>query len=202
MVDEILNVPFWWGTDRTIGLLYFLLGISGASIMIYIGEWDRLLGTSSIRLQIEENIEYMKKKLDNNDDISEFDTIWKSINKEEEALYKEIKRGEFYGAIIYLFVGGIVAMILATDLVEAIAFGAGWTGFLGTFLVKKDEEKRQKIRNIKYDDIQKKVFEDFESKLKDKVASSYYRGYTDAIGAVASSENRSFDEILKNIKSN
>ncbi|AKB61191.1 hypothetical protein MSMAP_1206 [Methanosarcina mazei SarPi] len=143
----------------------------------------------------------MKNKLEENENNQELATILNSINKEEETLCKEIKRGEFYGAIIYLFVGGIVAMILATNLIEAVAFGAGWTGFLGTFLVKKDEEERQKVRNMKYDTDQKKIFEEIESKLKDKVENSYYRGYSDAVGAVASSEKKNPEEVLKIIKS-
>ncbi|MCD4807690.1 MAG: hypothetical protein K8R13_09015 [Methanococcoides sp.] len=65
------------------------------------------------------------------------------IDLEESRLCAEKRYTKNLGIILYLFIGGVIASVLANGMLEAVAVGAGWTGFLGIFAIKKNSDERR-----------------------------------------------------------
>ena len=118
------------------------------------------------------------------------------INENEDRLDRERKSVRTQGIILYLFIGGVIAAILANSMVEAVAFGAGWTGFIGIFGIKKDSEERRKLRD-KEDDEELKYIDEILTK---KTSDAYYKGYSDAVEEITEKQNMTVEEIIKKIK--
>lgn len=172
-VTSIGTMPVWWPDDIGVGILFCLLGVCGAAIMVFIGEWDKLMGKSARIVELEDEI---RKKREIADKLKEDKTgdrkDWEQmINAGEDRLDRERWRNLSMGIILYLFIGGVIAAILANGMIEAVAFGAGWTGFLGIFGLKKDSEKRAATR----EEESRKQDEDFTKEL----GEMYYDGYRD-----------------------
>ena len=196
---NIAAVPVWWPGDIYLGIFFLFLGVVGAAIMVYLGDWEKLLGKSARILEIEGEIASKRKIADEIKDPNEAETRkkWEDmINADEDRFDRERNFVRTYGIILYLFIGGVVAAILANSMVEAVAFGAGWTGLIGMFGIKKDADERRKIR----DERDKKDLEEFEKTLAEMTPDAYYSGYSDAIIKIAEIENTTVEEILKKLK--
>ncbi len=195
----VSSMPVWWPDNAIFGVLLGILGICGAAIMVYIGEWDRLMGRSARIIEIENEIEEKRKIANKITDPKEVDIRKKfedMINEDEDRLDRERNETRKTGIILYLFIGGVVAAILADSMVEAVGFGAGWTGLIGVFGIKKDSELKEKSRATAIIDMQ-----DMQEKLKDTIAKkteeAYYSGLSDMVEKIAKAENRNPEELLK-----
>jgi len=120
------------------------------------------------------------------------------------------------GIILYLFIGGVISAVFAKSITEAIAFAAGWTGFLGVFGLKQDFDERKTSRDEELNnDLQErsKVIERLtqqidqvirerdeaneESKeLQKQVQDAYDIGYSDA----STDCRESLDDVVESIK--
>ncbi len=199
---NIAAMPIWWPNDIFMGVFFGLLGVCGAAIMVYLGEWEKLIGKSARILEIEGEIASKRKIANKIKDPGEVEMRkkWEDmINKDEDKLDRERKSVRTQGIILYLFVGGVMAAILANSMVEAVAFGAGWTGFVGMFGIKKDSDERRKRR----DERDKEDLEYLET-LPEKIQEAYNRGRSDGAGEIvekiAKIENTTVEEIIKKIK--
>lgn len=195
----IVAMPIWWPNDIFIGVFFGLLGLCGAAIMVYLGEWEKLLGKSARMLEIEDEIESKRKIANKIKDTGEVEKRkkWEDmINENEDRLERERKSVRIQGLILYLFIGGVMAAILANGVVEAVAFGAGWTGFIGMFGIKNDSDERRKRR----DEIDKEDREYLET-LPEKIQEVYNRGRSDGaeeiVEKIAKIENTTVKEIIK-----
>jgi hypothetical protein len=200
-VTGMIDMPIWWPTNILLGIFFFVLGVVGASIMVYLGEWERLLGKSARILEIEAEIASKRSIADQIKDPDEAEKRrkWEEmINEDEDRLDRERRTVRSQGVILYLFIGGILAAILANSLVEAVAFGAGWTGFLGMFGIKKDSEERRKYRNEEDD----KALENFKT-LAEKTQNAYNKGRSDGaeeiVDKIARIENITVAELLEKL---
>ena len=196
---NIAAMPIWWPNDISMGVLFALLGVVGAAIMVYLGEWDKLLGKSARILEIENQIASNRKIANEIKDPNEVGIRerWEDIiNRYENRLDTERRFVRNLGIILYLFIGGVIAAVLANSMVEAIAFGAGWTGFIGIFGIKKDSEERRKVRD-KEDDEELKYMDEILTK---KTSNAYYKGYSDAVEEITEKQNMTFEDIIKKIK--
>lgn len=184
----VSNMPMWWPDNIFVGVLFLILGICGAAIMVYIGEWDKLMGNSVRIIEIENEIEEKRKIASKITDLKDVDTRKKyedMINEDEDRLDRERKDNRITGMVLYLFIGGAIAAILANSMVEAVGFGAGWTGFIGVFGIKKDNELKKESRNTETQSLDEK-FEDLIKKIED----AYNRGFSDAHKQIAETENK------------
>lgn len=195
----VMGMPIWWPQDILFGLFLFLLGVVGASIMVYLGEWERLLGKSARILEIEAEIAAKRSIADQIKDPAEAEQrrAWEAmINEDEDRLDRERRMVRTQGVILYLFIGGVLAALLANSLLEAVAFGAGWTGFLGMFGIKKDSEERRRLRNEEDD----KELEEFNKTLAEKTQEAYNKGRShgaeEILEKIAQIENITVAELL------
>ncbi|HUS76086.1 MAG TPA: hypothetical protein VMY43_08775 [Methanothrix sp.] len=146
-------LPIWWNNDPYLGLLFFLLGVSGAAIIvyIYIGNFEKIIGQSVTCLEIEKDIEKKKNEIEVlRKEFKHHDCrigLEEIVYKKEDRLYKEKNLTRLEGIILYLFIGGIVSSILAKGVFEAVFIGAAWTSFLGVFGLKKDAEGRKTLKD-------------------------------------------------------
>ncbi|MDY0387957.1 MAG: hypothetical protein RBT65_12695 [Methanolobus sp.] len=198
-ITTTLEMPIWWPDYISVGVFFFLLGVTGAAIIVYLGSWDKLMGNTARILELEEQIKSFRELLKDATDDNDKDRMWHEMMRQREELNKEKKFFRIMGIIIYLFVGGIVASILANSMLEAVALGAGWTGLIGVFGIKKDVEERMKrvdadaSHDLQTVEMIKKNYEDKINKTRskmikeyeDKVVETYSNGYVDAIEAVA-----------------
>lgn len=195
----VSSMPVWWPDDVIFGILLGILGICGAAIMVYIGEWDKLMGKSARIVEIENEIE-MKRKIANKiTDPKEVDIRKKfedMINEDEDRLDRERKEIITRGLLLYLFIGGVVAAILADSMIEAVGFGAGWTGLIGVFGIKKDSELKEKSRITEMLDMEENM-KAIITKTTKTTEEAYYRGLSDAVERIAKAENKNAEEILK-----
>ena len=196
---NIAAMPIWWPNDIFMGVFFGLLGVCGAAILVYLGEWEKLIGKSARMLEIEGVIASKRKIANKIEDPEEVEKRKKwevMINEDEYRLDRERKSVRTQGIILYLFIGGVIAAILANSMVEAVAFGAGWTGFIGIFGIKKDSEERRKLRD-KEDDEELKYIDEILTK---KTSDAYYKGYSDAVEEITEKQNMTVEEIIKKIK--
>ena len=196
---DMVAMPVWWPNDISMGVLFALLGVVGAAIMVYLGEWDKLVAKSARILEIEDQIASNRKIANEIKDPREVETRgkWEDIiNRDENRLDTERRFVRNLGIILYLFIGGVIAAVLANSMVEAIAFGAGWTGFIGIFGIKKDSEERRKLRD-KEDDEELKYIDEILTK---KTSDAYYKGYSDAVEEITEKQNIPVEEIITKIK--
>ncbi len=195
----MVAMPVWWPDNILMGVLFALLGVVGAAIMVYLGEWEKLLGKSARILEIENQIASNRKIANEIKDPREVDTRrkWEDIiTRYENRLDTERRFIRNLGITLYLLIGGVIAAVLANSMVEAIAFGAGWTGFIGIFGIKKDSEERRKVRD-KEDDEELKYMDEILTK---KTSNAYYKGYSDAVEEITEKQNMTVEDIIKKIK--
>jgi hypothetical protein len=141
-ITSTLEMPIWWPDNISVGVFFFLLGVTGAAIMVYLGSWDKLMGNTARLLELDDQIKSFRGQLEKAKDDGEKEFLRDLIKTQAEVQNNHKKLSIIVGIIIYLFVGGIVASILANSMLEAVTFGAGWTGFIGVFGIKEDFEKR------------------------------------------------------------
>ena len=199
---DMVAMPVWWPNDISMGVLFALLGVVGAAIMVYLGEWDRLLGKSARILEIENQIASNRKIANEIKDPGEVEKRkqWEDmINVDEDRLDGERKSVRTQGVILYLFIGGVMAAILANGVVEAVAFGAGWTGFIGMFGIKKDSDERKKRRD-KMEDEDLKDFETRPEVIQGLYDKGFSAGSEEIVEKIAKIENTTVGEIIKKFK--
>lgn len=202
----IAEMPVWWPSNISVGMLFFLLGVVGAAITVYFGEWEKLIGKSALMLEIEDEIEAKRKIAEIIKDPREVELRekWEGlIARDQNRLDKERQFVRIQGTVLYLIIGGVFAAILANTVLEAVAFGAGWTGLIGIFGIKKDSEERRKIRDQKDEESLERL-----SKLQDeltvKIREAYKKGRSDGaeevVDKLARVENVTVVELIDKLR--
>lgn len=161
--------------DWASGIIFFILGALGAAIIVYLS-----LNTSLPGLNTSVNIRKLETEIAS--DKKEQEQLWKDwkkgkeesvakqlerldnrIEKDENRLEVEKKYLQRTSIALYIPIGAAVSTLLAADFIQAIAFGAGWTGLVsmigitrqrGEEKVERDldstevDEKNQKLEEI------------------------------------------------------
>lgn len=218
-ITSTLEMPIWWPDNISVGIFFFILGVTGAGIIVYLGSWDKLMGNTARILELQDQIESVRELLKEATDDGDKDRMWQEIVRKENELNKEKWFFRYLGIIIYLFVGGMIASILANSMLEAVAFGAGWTGLIGVFGIKKDVDERMKRRDEddnqylrtveeieryydekinKYSNIINETRAKIEG-MEEKATDAYSNGYADAIEAVAKFKGLDSKELTEEI---
>lgn len=66
-----------------------------------------------------------------------------AVNDLRDDYNSERNRQYFLGALLYIFLGAFFSALLAKDILQALAFGAGWTGVIGSLGLKNDFDQRK-----------------------------------------------------------
>lgn len=202
----IAEMPVWWPNNISVGMLFFLLGVVGAAITVYFGEWEKLIGKSALMLEIEDEIEAKRKiaKIIEDPREVELREKWEGlIAQDQNRLDKERQFVRMQGTVLYLIIGGVFAAILANTVLEAVAFGAGWTGLIGVFGIKKDSETRRKIRDQKDEESLEKL-STIQDELTVKIRDAYKKGRSDGaeevVDKLAQVENITVGELIDKLR--
>lgn len=202
----IAEMPVWWPNNISVGMLFFLLGVVGAAITVYFGEWEKLRGKSALMLEIEDEIAAKRKIAEIIKDPREVELRekWEGlIARDQNRLDKERQFVRMQGTVLYLIIGGVFAAILANTVLEAVAFGAGWTGLIGIFGIKKDSETRRKIRDQKDEESLERL-STIQDELTVKLREAYKKGRSDGaeevVDKLAEVENITVGELIDKLR--
>jgi hypothetical protein len=152
-VTEVLaSMPIWYNKDNYIGLFFFILGVTGAAMMIYIGGVDKLLIGNREKVLLDKENEIAKEKLDIDDDLkqgkeNDAHRRRQHLRALQDGLERERGFQRKIGLFLYLFIGGVISAAFASGSIQAFTFGAGWTAFVGLFGIKKDSEERSSLKD-------------------------------------------------------
>ncbi|PKL60738.1 MAG: hypothetical protein CVV33_01095 [Methanomicrobiales archaeon HGW-Methanomicrobiales-4] len=154
--------PFKWATSSPPnyieGLILGLLGGVGAVVAIYFSIGFALPGTAGMAIVEEEMIRLRK-----NEDL--LDGMMSDPNCNPECLtakqtvvenHRKYITGERWkqyltGFPLYIILGGFFALMLATDLLQALLMGFGWTTIVGSLGLKSDFQYRKDKKNLQLD---------------------------------------------------
>ncbi len=190
-ITNTLEMPIWWPDYISVGIFFFVLGVTGAAIIVYLGRWDEFMENTARILELDEHIKCLKSKQSKAIDDTDKERLWQEMMKQQEELNKEKGFIRNMGIVIYLFVGGTVASIMANSMLEAVAIGAGWTGLIGAFGIKKNADERMKradkdaSQDARTADMITKKHEKINKEHEEKTIEAYSDGYADAIETAA-----------------
>jgi hypothetical protein len=155
----IVENLFAWARGESVnwaqGAIFAALGLVGGLITIFTLIGGAIPGTFG-QAQIEatqEQLDRLSKKLEdlivNSEavDAGAIDAVEKAVNNLRDDLRAERWRQFFIAAILYALLAAFFAVALATNLLQAIVIGAGWTGLLGSIGLKRDFEQRKEIKD-------------------------------------------------------
>ena len=165
------SMPVWWQIDNSMGILFFILGVAGAGIMVYVAGVDKLLIGNRDKIMLDREKEIAQEKLEieklrakcDKDDNDEANKRCELLKVTEDRLERERGYQRKLGLLLYLFIGGIISAVFATGIVQAVTYGAGWTAFVGLFGIKNDAEERNSIKDTSVLELSK----EYETKIRE-----------------------------------
>jgi hypothetical protein len=80
-------------------------------------------------------------------DADKIRAVEKSVNNLRDDLRSERWRQFAVASIFYVALGAAIAALLASNLLQAIVIGAGWTGLVGSLGLKSDYAKRKAVKD-------------------------------------------------------
>lgn len=80
-------------------------------------------------------------------DTAAIDSIGKVTHDLRADFARDRTRQFVLGGLLYLLGSAAAAAIFATDLVQALVIGAGWTGIVGAYVVKQDANARGEVKD-------------------------------------------------------
>ncbi len=154
---EIANL-FTWAAGETpnwrLGALFAGLGVIGALVTIFGLIGGAVPGTAG-QAKIDADTELLDRltgELEKmikspSPNAKTIEAVEKTVDNLRDDIRAERWRQFSIAAVIYAVLGGFFAMLLARDTLQALAIGAGWTGFLGSLGLKRDFEERKSIKD-------------------------------------------------------
>lgn len=171
---------FTWATktatpDWGRGGLFAGLGLIGAMVTIFGLIGGAVPGTAG-QTKIDEDtdrLDRLSKRLEDLISASPLDAetigvVEKTVNNLRDDLRGERWRQFLIATALYAILGAFFSALLAQDILQAVAIGAGWTGLLGTLGLKKDFAARKATKDASLEKIISRARE-VEQKLKEKV---------------------------------
>ncbi len=170
----------WYPDNWGQGLLYFVLGLAGALVTVYLflGEMLPSMGGQveyeRIRLALERYVERREEMLKlRNDavqgraereyDLVALNELSDDLHEMAELLEKRLRSERWrlfaLGFPIYLVLGGFFAAGLATNFMEAIIIGFGWTLIADRLGMERQNAQLQVIREKRVNELQNTIKE-------------------------------------------
>jgi len=159
---------FPWATNGSIdwgqGGLFLGLGFIGALVTVFTLIGGAVPGTEGkVKIdQGEETLAIFTNQLTKlvqaeQKNPEAIKAVEQATNELRDDLNAEKWRQFGLGALIYLLLGAFFASMLAQNLIEALAIGAGWTGVIGTLGLKLDYKKRKEAKDDAIDKLLEKM---------------------------------------------
>ena len=159
---------FTWLTSTPpnypLGFLLALSGLAGALVIIFGLIGGAIPGTAG-KKRIDQDIDRLnrwtdrlEKEMDNPKvESAFFEGLSKAVNKLRDDIRAE-RRSQFaLAAALYAFLGAFFASAIAQDLLQAVIVGAGWTGIIGSFGLKKDFADRKSDKDSMLEEVLKTI---------------------------------------------
>lgn len=165
--DQVeLGDLFQWVTDDNwnAGAAFAGMGLVGALVVTFGLIGGAMPGTAGKAKNDadEARIDRMSKRLEdltNADpvDASAVTAVDNAIDKLRDDTRNDRWRQFALASTLYVVLGGFFAAMLAKDLLQALAIGAGWTALLGTFGLKSDFNERKTAKDEALDNLSAKL---------------------------------------------
>jgi hypothetical protein len=148
--------PLDWATGTTIdwakGGLLLMFGAAGALFTIFTLIGGVVPGTAG-QAQIETDTAMLAKwtqklsTLIEGEKVREIDATQVAVQNLRRDATRERWRQFVFASVLYLLLGAFFAAVLADDLLQAAAIGAGWTAAAGSLGLKSDYSKRKETKD-------------------------------------------------------
>ncbi len=172
---EVVNL-FTWATgpspDWGRGGLYVFMGLIGALVTVFGLIGGAVPGTAGFaRIEagmkrVEEREKILDKLMkDPNIKADKISAVEKATDNLRDDMRDDRWRQFTLAAVLYALLGAFFAVLIARDLLQALAIGAGWTAFLGALGLKKDYAERKTLKDQTTEKLTDK-FEDTLSQVK------------------------------------
>jgi hypothetical protein len=173
--------PVNWGR----GVLFAVLGLFGAFVTIFGLIGGAVPGTAG-QAKIdsdEERLNTFYKRLEeliaaHSPDATAITAVEHTVNNLRDDLRAERWRQFGIATVLYALLGAFFSALLAQDMLQALAFGAGWTSLLGTLGLKKDYAQRKATKDAvmekalgRAEKVEKIVLGTGDGNLKEKLPS-------------------------------
>jgi len=150
--------------DITTGAAFVILGFVGALAAIFglIGDvvpgtnGKALLDARMKRLESEEQrLDQMIKDPDVKPE--QLSAVSNAVNKIRDDISNDKRRQFTLAAFIYLVLGAFFAGMLATNMLQALVIGFGWTAVVGVLGLNSDNQFRKSQKDGAIDDLENKI---------------------------------------------
>lgn len=153
-VAELLTwareTPPDWGR----GALFAGVGVIGALITIFGLIGGAVPGTAgqakidADTVRLERHSEQLEKLITTSPpDAAGIAAVENAVNNLRDDLRAERWRQFAIAAVFYAVLGAAISTLLATDILQALVIGAGWTSFLGALGLKRDYAERKELKD-------------------------------------------------------
>jgi hypothetical protein len=166
---KVVDIAPWLTSnqrDYGLGITLAVGGLVGALITMFafIGgafpgtAGKTVIDTDTVRLEIlSDQLDKFVTGTRANADLIE--AVEKMVNNFRDDLRSEKWRQFAFASIAYAVIGAAIAAFLASNLLQAIVIGAGWTGLLGSLGLKSDYAKRKAVKDSALDETVKELKE-------------------------------------------
>jgi signal transduction histidine kinase len=167
--DTVEPQPLEWATGDSIdwseggilagfglmGALFTVFTLVGGAVPGTAGQAEIEADTKRLSLWTDE----LGKRITNNNPgrASEMEAINASVSELRTAVTRERWRQFVVASVLYILLGAFAATVLAQDLLQAIAIGAGWTAIIGSLGLKRDYSKRIETKDEALDSLKKHI---------------------------------------------
>ena len=145
---EVANIATWFTQgDYAKGAILALFGVFGALFVAFTLVGGTIPGTAG-KAQLDKDRELLDRLTSKLEEALAAGTagaaeLRAAVNDLRDDYNRERGAQFALGAVLYVLLGAFVATLLAQDILQALAFGAGWTGLVGSLGLKADFEERK-----------------------------------------------------------
>jgi hypothetical protein len=158
LATDVQPEPLHWATGDTIdwstGALLALFGFAGALFVVFTliggavpgtaGQADIEAETRKVGLLSDQLSQAAQANPRRPDEIRALNEV---VDRARSALSRERWRQFALASSLYVLLGAFVAAVIANDLLQALAIGAGWTGIVGSLGLKRDYSARSDTKD-------------------------------------------------------
>lgn len=198
--DTVRPEPLEWATGDSIdwseGGILAGFGLAGALFTVFTLVGGAVPGTAG-QAEIEADMKRLSLWTDelgkritskNPSGAPEMEAINASVSELRTAVRSERWRQFAVASVLYIILGGFAATVLAQDLLQAIAIGAGWTAIVGSLGLKRDYSKRSDTKDEALDS------------LKQHIDQLLQRSKAPEVTGVTQEEIQPSEDVLKQVE--
>ena len=145
---DVASIATWFPTGNyLLGATLALFGAVGAIFTAFTLVGGVVPGTAG-KAQLDKDRELLDRLTENMETALKAGAagaseLRQAVNELRDDYNSERNRQFVLGALLYIFLGAFFSALLAKDILQALAFGAGWTGIIGSLGLKNDFDERK-----------------------------------------------------------